>query len=90
MHAVFSSLIKYVHCVAYLCAGIVFDWKKGNYQSFDQSLLPKKPGLLFMGMKQKKYLKNQNGRLKKTWVFISTNSQYFFEKISEIGPWKVG
>ena len=42
-------------------------------------------------MKQKKisFLKKkiQNGRLKKTSFFNSVNSQYFFVKISWIGPW---
>jgi hypothetical protein len=31
--------------------------------------------------------KNQNGQLKKTEIFNSPNSQYFFMKISWIGPW---
>ena len=31
--------------------------------------------------------KNQNGRLKKTTFFKIANSQYFFVKISWIGPW---
>ena len=31
--------------------------------------------------------KNQNGRLKKTSFSSSANSQYFFMKISWIGPW---
>ena len=31
--------------------------------------------------------KNQNGWLKKTEIFNSPNSQYFFMKISWIGPW---
>ena len=31
--------------------------------------------------------KIQNGRLKKTEIFNSPNSQCFFAKISEIGPW---
>jgi hypothetical protein len=37
-----------------------------------------------MGMKQKKI---QNGRLKKTEFFKIANSQNFFAKISQIGPW---
>jgi hypothetical protein len=37
-----------------------------------------------MGMKQKKI---QNGRLKKTEFFKIANSQKFFAKISQIGPW---
>jgi hypothetical protein len=36
--------------------------------------------------KKKKFgKKNQNGRLKKTEIFNSPNSQYFFAKISGIG-----
>ena len=31
--------------------------------------------------------KNQNGRLKKSEIFKIANSQIFFEKISQIGPW---
>ena len=31
--------------------------------------------------------KNQNGRLKKSSFFKIANSQYFFAKISQIGPW---
>ena len=38
---------------------------------------------LFNKMKQK----NQNGRLKKRSFSSSANSQYFFVKISWIGPW---
>ena len=30
---------------------------------------------------------NQNGRLKKTEIFNSPKSQFFFEKILGIGPW---
>jgi hypothetical protein len=41
--------------------------------------------LVLIEMKQKK--KNQNGRLKKTSFSSSANSQYFFMKISLIGPW---
>ena len=43
-----------------------------------------------MGAKQKKIFfekKNQNGELKKTEIFNSPNSQYFFSKITWIGPW---
>jgi hypothetical protein len=45
-----------------------------------------------MGMKQKKLKKKlkkkiQNGRLKKSSFSSSANSQYFFLKISWIGPW---
>ena len=42
-------------------------------------------------MKQKKNFffgkKNQNGWLKKSAIFNSPNFQYFFMKISLIGPW---
>ena len=57
---------------------------QGNHQNFKISLLYYKFGLISIGMKQKK---NQNGRLKKTEIFNSPNSQYFFMKISWIGPW---
>ena len=44
-----------------------------------------------MGKKQKKkeILKKeiQNGRLKETMSFKIDNSQYFFVKISWVGPW---
>jgi hypothetical protein len=33
--------------------------------------------------------KNQNGQLKKNEILNSINSQYLFEKISEIGPWVI-
>ncbi len=45
---------------------------------------------LFNKMKQKKKnlkKKIQNGRLKKRSFSSSANSQYFFVKISWIGPW---
>ena len=42
--------------------------------------------LIFMGMKQK----IQNGWLKKTEFFNSANPQYFFVKISWMGPWVSG
>ena len=46
---------------------------------------------LFNKMKKKKYFflkkKIQNGRLKKSAFFKTANSQYFFVKISCIGPW---
>ena len=45
----------------------------------------------FHGNEAKKnfFLKNkiQNGRLKKSAFFKTANSQYFFVKISWIGPW---
>ena len=55
---------------------------QGNHQN-DLSLLSYKCWLIFIGMKQK----NQNGQFKKTEIFNSPNSQYFFTKISGIGPW---
>ena len=66
---------------------------QGNHQDFKKSFQSYKCGLIFIGMKQKqkkiflKKKKNQNGRLKKTEIFNSPNSQYFFMKISWIGPW---
>jgi hypothetical protein len=44
----------------------------------------------FHGKKFKKIQKknqNQNGQLKKTTFLKIANSQYFFAKISWIGPW---
>ena len=45
-----------------------------------------------MRIKQSKKKKNfekkiQNGQLKKTEIFKIANSQIFFTKISQIGPW---
>ena len=48
------------------------------------STLPYKFGQILKGMKQKK---NQNGRLKKTEIFKIANSQSFFAKITQMGPW---
>jgi hypothetical protein len=39
----------------------------------------------FHGDEAKQYF--QNGPLKKTEFFKTTNSQYFFTKISGVGPW---
>ena len=52
---------------------------QGNHQNFKKTLVSYKCWLIFIGMKQKKI---QNGRLKKTEIFNSPNSQYFFMKIS--------
>ena len=51
-----------------------------NHLNFDLSLLPKKLRLIFMGMKQKKKKlkkKIENGRLQKTEIFKTANSQNF-------------
>ena len=61
-----------------------------NHQNFDPSLLPKKLWLLFMGWSKNKFFwkkKFQNGWLKNSEFFKTINSQYFFAKISGIGPW---
>ena len=54
-------------------------------------LLTKRLWLIFMGMKQKRNIffekKIQNGRLKKTSFCQTVNSQYFFAKLSGMGPW---
>ena len=55
---------------------------QGNHQNFEKSLLSYKPWLVFMRMKKKK-LKKKNQRS----FSSSANSQYFFMKISWIGPW---
>ena len=64
---------------------------QGKRQNFDPSILPHKFGLIFIGLKQKKFFflekKVQNGRLKKTEIFKIANSQNFFRKILQIGPW---
>ena len=62
---------------------------QGNHQNFNPSLLSKKLWLILMGMKQfffffeKKYSKWPT---QKNLDFQTTNSQYFFVKISGIGP----
>ena len=56
---------------------------QGNHQNFEKSLLSYKLWHVFMRIKQKKI---QNGRLKKTEFFKTTNSQKNFAKISGIGP----
>ena len=62
-----------------------------NIENWVPSILTHNLWLIFMGMRQKKifFLKKkiQNGRLKKRSFFNSVNSQYFFVKISWIGPW---
>ena len=60
-----------------------FAGNQGKHQNFDPSILPYKFGLIFMGMKQKK----SKWLTQKTEFFNSANSQYFFAKISQIGPW---
>ena len=63
---------------------------QGNYQNFQKSLLTNKLWDVFMGMKQNFFFflkkKIQNGRLKKSAFFKIANSQFFFVKISWIGP----
>ena len=79
-------------------SGVQIRWQRvfwagnqGIHQNFDKSLLTYKCWLIFMRMKQKKIFffekKIQNGRLKKRSFSSSANSQYFFMKISWIGPW---
>ena len=63
---------------AYLCAGVVLGWKQSSKFLVIQETLTD-----FHGEK----LKNQNGRLKKTEFFKTTNSQYLFAKRLEIGSW---
>ena len=64
---------------------------QGNHQNFEKSLLFHKSGLIFIGIKQiffffwKKKFKMAHS--KKTSFSSSANSQYFFMKISWIGPW---
>ena len=63
---------------------------QGNHQNLEKSLLSYKCGLIFVGMKEKNFFwKNEikNGWLKKSSFFKIDNSQYFFVKISWMGPW---
>ena len=63
---------------------------QSNHQNFEKSLLFYKLGLVFMEMKQKKkfFLKKKfkMADSKKSSFSNSANSQYFFVKISWIGP----
>ena len=90
----------FVDCWIFMAiySGVQIRWQRvfwagnqGIHQNFDKSLLTYKCWLIFMSMKQKKNFflkkKNQNGRLKKRSFSSSANSQYFFMKISWIGPW---
>ena len=62
-----------------------------NIENWVPSILTHNLWLIFMGMRQNFFFflkkKIQNGRLKKRSFFNSVNSQYFFVKISWIGPW---
>ena len=76
--------------VHYITHSKEFSGNQGKHPNFDPSILPYKFGLIFMGIKKKKKKfekKIQNGRLKKSSFFKIANSQNFFAKISEIGPW---
>ena len=70
---------------------MLFAGNQGNHQNFIPSLVCHKLWLIWIGMKGKKIFfekkKNQIGQLKKTQIFTSANFQYFFVKISWIGPW---
>jgi hypothetical protein len=59
---------------------------QGNHQNFDPSLLLNK---LWLSQENIFFwkIKFQNGRLKKTEIFKTSNSQKFFAKILWIGPW---
>jgi hypothetical protein len=58
---------------------------------FRPILATQQPLTAFHGIKLKKKIflkkKIQNGPLKKNYVFKTVNSQYFFVKLSRIGPW---
>ena len=62
-----------------------------NHKNGIPSILIHNLWLIFIIWSKKKWFfwkkKNQNGRLKKRSFFNSVNSQYFFVKISWIGPW---
>ena len=80
-------LKKEVHCVI----NYSFAVNQNNHQNFDPSLLSKNFWLFFMGLSKKNFFlskkKIQNGRLKKTSFCQTVNSQYFFAKLSGMGPW---
>ena len=80
-----DMLLCYTYTVLHIFRQVLFGaGNQSNHQNFEKSLLSYKYELIFIGMKQKKI---QNGRLKKTSFSSSANSQYFFMKISWIGPW---
>ena len=62
-----------------------------NIENWVPSILTHNLWLIFMGIRHNFFFllqkKIQNGRLKKRSFFNSVNSQYFFVKISWIGPW---
>ena len=79
-----NQYIFYMYTVLHIFTQVLFcAGNQSNHQNFDPSLVSYKCWLIFIGMKQK----NQNSWLKKTEIFNSPNSQYFFAKISGIGPW---
>ena len=86
------SLGKKMYTVLHMFTQALF-WagSQGNHQNFDPSLLSKNLWLFFMGLSKKKFFfskkKIQNGRLKKTSFCQTVNSQYFFAKLSGMGPW---
>ena len=68
-----------------------FAGNQAKRQNFDPSILPYKFGLIFMRMKQKKFFfwrkKFKMADFSKWPFFKMANSQNFFAKISQIGPW---
>ena len=63
-----------------------------NHKNWVPFILPHNLCLIFMRMKQFFFFfwkKNQNGQLKKTEIFKSAKSYYFFATISGIGPWVI-
>ena len=68
--------VRYVHCVAYLCTGIVL----GNHQNFDPFILSYKFWLIFMGMKQNKFRWPTQKRL-------SFSIPPILNTFSRISPW---
>ena len=68
-----------------------FAGNQGNHQNFVPSLVHHKLWLIWLGMKQQQQKKIWKEKSKwptqKTEIFNIANSQYFFTKISGIGPW---
>ena len=69
-----------------------FSGNQGNHQNFNVSILPYQFGLIFMVMKPKKIFLEKKYKWpiqKKTEFFQMANSQIFFAKISQVGPWVI-
>ena len=64
-------------------------WKPSDYTNFNSFLLASKCWQILMAIRQKKIflIKKSKWSTQKICFFNFMNSQYFFAKISGIGPW---